>query len=358
MKTRRFSLFILGAGLLLAPVAARSAYIPFNATYNGLFYETNGLWQQSSGIITITTTSRGKYTARMQIGARRYGFSGQLDPDGRGSMYVPRSYQQPLLVAFQVDTDPDLIYGTISDDTWTAELIADRAVFDGKTRVSPDAGRYTMIIPGDFTSTNIPGGDSYGTITVDKAGRIRFSGYLADRTPLTQSARVSKGGNWPFYAGLYRGQGSLFGWMLLNGSSDEDIEGDVTWIKPERPWDWYYPDGFALSVSAWGSDYVRPSAGQRVLDMTSATVEFVSAEMDEGITNRISLDLNSRVANLGPASMKFSFSLSTGLFSGRLLHPVTWGWIPFRGVVLQRQNVAAGYFPGWSQTGEVWVAPE
>jgi hypothetical protein len=35
-----------------------------------------------------------------------------------------------------------------------------------------------------------------------------------------------------------------------------------------------------------------------------------------------------------------------------------WEWIPFRGVVLQKQGIAAGYFPGWDQTGEVWLQSE
>src|SRR5437867_2355665 len=157
-------------------VAQAAVFAPINGVYNGLFFETNGYWQQSSGSINITTTSRGRYTARLQIGPKRYSFSGQFDADGRVDRQVLRYYDNPLTVRFQVDSDdPDLIVGSVSDGTWTSDLFADRAVFNGRSSISPDTGQYTMAILGDFTSTNNPGGISVGTIAVDKAGRVRFA---------------------------------------------------------------------------------------------------------------------------------------------------------------------------------------
>ena len=89
-------------------VAQAAVFAPINGVYNGLFFETNGYWQQSSGSINITTTSRGRYTARPQIGPKRYSFSGQFDADGRVDRQVLRYYDNPLTVRFQVDSDdPD-----------------------------------------------------------------------------------------------------------------------------------------------------------------------------------------------------------------------------------------------------------
>ena len=346
-------LAVLSARLFPAPAAS---FVPVNATYSGLFYETNGSWQQSSGFITLTTTARSKYSAKFQLGAERLSLSGQLDSTGKATGQVLRHYETPLTVQLQVDSqDPDLVVGSVSDGNWTANLFADRGVFDGRTRLSTDAGQYTMIIPGDFTSTNTPGGESYGTITITKSGGLSFAGVLADGTKVTQSTRVSKGGQWPFYSALYGGDGSLYGWMLFNGSTNEDLSGDVTWIKPEVPSTWAYPGGFAVVATAWGSRFTRPPAGANILNLTRGHVEFNGGELDQGLTNYFTLDSRNRITSLSANKLSLTFSLSNGSFSGRVMHPITWEWIPFKGVVLQRYGVAAGYFPGWTQTGDVWL---
>ena len=339
--------------------ARAQAFVPMKGVYSGLFFETNCFWEQSAGVITITTTTRGNYSARLQVGPARYAFSGQFDADGKVTRDILRRFRNPLTVQFQVDSgDADLITGSVSDRTWTADLIADRAVFDGRTSISPDAGQYTMVIPGNFTSTNTPGGASFGTINIDKAGRIRFAGSLADGTKISQATTVSKGGQWPLYASLYWGRGAIYGWQLFNGSSEEDISGDVTWIRPEMRWAWYYPDGFAVILASSGSRYVRPPPGTKVLDLTSATIEFNGGNLDRGITNHITLDSNNRIQNQSANGLRLRFSLSNGVFGGVVMDPITWDWIPFRGVVLQKQGIAAGYFFGWDQTGEVWLQPE
>ena len=105
-------------------------------------------------------------------------------PTGTSSKTSCAIMSFPLRVEFQVDPDdPDVIAGTVSSETengvWTADLYADRAVYDGKTSIAYDVGSYTMVLLGDPTSTNTPGGHSYGTITVDRAGRLKFAGSLA-----------------------------------------------------------------------------------------------------------------------------------------------------------------------------------
>jgi hypothetical protein len=37
------------------------------------------------------------------------------------------------------------------------------------------------------------------------------------------------------------------------------------------------------------------------------------------------------------------------------MHPVSWEWIRFSGVVLQDYAVAAGYFLDWDKSGEAWL---
>lgn len=348
--------WILAGALWLAATFEAQAQAPLGTTYNGLFYEANGYWEQSAGLLSLKTTKGNRFSGRLQVGPRRYSISGAFDANGSATLGILRRNENPLTLYLQVDAeDADLIYGTLSDGVWVADVIADRAVFNGKDWSSPDAGQYTMLIPGDFNSRTSPGGDSYGTVKVDRAGRLRFAGALADGTKVTQSSTVSKGGQWPFYASLYSGGGAIWGWVLLNNSAEEALVGDVTWVRPRMRWTQYYPEGFAITTTAWGSHYVRPPGGARVIDLTEGLMEFNGGNLPEGITNRVILEFNNRVTNLSPNGLKVSFSLSNGTFSGRVMHPVSWEWIRFSGVVLQDYAVAAGYFLDWTRSGEVWL---
>ncbi len=354
MKTRLFTTTLVAVLTSLSGLAAT----PTAGTYNGLFFETNGVWQQSAGTLTLTVT-RNRYTGKIQIGGARYSFRGTFDSTGEINRQVLRRYDNPLSLQLQVDaTDPDLLVGSVGDGIWTAPLYADRAVFDGKFSTTSDMGRYTVVFMGDFTSTNTPGGESYGTINITKAGRIRFSGSLADGTKVTQSTTVSKGGQWPLYLPLYRNQGALYAWLLFNGSTNTDIYGTITWIRPQMSWTWYYPDGFALLQDVWGSRYVAPPKGSKVLDISSGRFEFNGMNLDRGITNHVTLDSRNRVTNLEANKLTASFTLSDGSFKGRVMDPVSWEWMSFKGVVLQKFGVAAGYFPYSDQTGEVWFQGE
>jgi hypothetical protein len=350
MKSCR--LFLLP--LLLVFNAVAQDVVPVKGTYYGLFAEPDGAWSHSSGSVVISTTTRGSYSVCLLRGRDFYRFSGHFDASGADSRQLVSFFAQPLSVDLQINPDDtDTITGSVSNGLWTADLAAYRGVFDGRTNVSPDAGKYTMILPGDFTSTNTPGGDSFATITVDRAGRIRVSGEQADAWGFFQSTRVSKNGQWPFYFPAYYGCGTLHGWLQLNAPDSDAISGDMTWVKPHIFWDWYYPDGFSLNVSATGSQYVPPTAGTPIININTGILTLNGGNLSDGITNNVTLDSNGRIHNNGPNDLSFRFSLSSGFFRGFIADPNSWDWIPFRGVVLQDRAIGAGYFPGWDQTGEV-----
>src|SRR6266404_1491806 len=233
MKSCRLSLAVFIGICLLNLAAAAQEFVPIKGTYYGVFFEADGSWSHSSGSLTISTTSHGTYSASLQRGLDFFRFSGRFDTNGSDSRRLVSFFNDALTVDFQVDPgDSDTITGSVSDGVWVADLSAYRAVFDGRTNVSPDAGKYTMILPGDFTSSTTPGGDSFATITVDRAGRIRVSGEQADAWSFFQSTRVSKAGQWPFYFPAYTGRGTLHGWLQLNAPDSPAVSGDVTWVKP------------------------------------------------------------------------------------------------------------------------------
>jgi plastocyanin len=169
---------------------ASSSGIP--GAYYGLFYDTNGVALSSSGGFRLVTTSRGTFSGVLQTAAGRYACSGQFDANGAASGVPARHGMSSLSLDLQLDLSPggDEITGTVTGGSFNALLVGSRAVYSAGSNPAPQAGRYTMIIPGDPGSVAEPGGDSIGLVTVTSAGRIRLSALLADGARASRSVAV------------------------------------------------------------------------------------------------------------------------------------------------------------------------
>ena len=78
MKSLPVSLLLaLGISLLNLAASAQD-FVPIKGAYYGIFFEPDGAWSDSSGSITISTTSRGTYSASLQRGWGFFRFSGRL----------------------------------------------------------------------------------------------------------------------------------------------------------------------------------------------------------------------------------------------------------------------------------------
>jgi len=330
-------------------------------TYTGLFFDGGiGIEQPSSGAFTVTTTVSGRFSGRLQIGSSSSSISGQFDQTGAAQSTVNRRAGNSLTVQLQIGPqDNTQISGSVSDGTFDAELTGQLAVFDGRSSLAPQAGRYTMSIAGNGDPTAAPGGSGYATVTVSAAGRIAMSGVLADGTRISQSAIVSQNGQWPLYVSLYGGQGSVFSWIAFSIGSASDLSGALNWIKPAMSNARYYPNGFVLPTTASGSVYTRPTSGGTILNLSAANVTLSGANANENFSNQIQLNPNNRVSDLSSNRLSLSFSTGTGTFSGRVQNPTTGEWISITGVVVQDQNIAAGFFldPDSPQSGQVTIGP-
>jgi hypothetical protein len=332
---------------------------PPKGTYNGLFSDpNNGVAAGSSGFLTLTANAKGGFTGRFQTGTVRAAFHGKFDSTGNAQLTIRHGIFQTFTIGLQLDTtaSEDRIVGTVSDGNFQAGLIANRAAYDGRTTFAPEAGLYTILIPGDHSSADNPGGDSVGTVTVTKAGRILLRGSLADGTPFTQATALSSGGEWPLYASLYSGRGFLYGWTTFGGDTNA-VGGSVTWVKQQTTKSRFYKSGFTITADLTGSAYVRPVRGSSILSLSDGTIAFQGGDLTDPVSNDFSLSFNNRTINFGGTRMTLNFSAATGLFTGRIVDPTTFRSFPFRGVVLQNQNQGMGYFTGYTQTGEVTIMP-
>ena len=328
-------------------------FVPTAGVYNGLFSDSSSDPLTSSGFITISVTSKGKFSGKLQAGARRGSFKGSLDGSGAASVTATVGLFGIWTVNLQVDADnADHISGTIAASTFNASFDAYRAV-SGKGNISAQAGQYTLVIPGTPGSDNQPGGDSFGTVKISSAGKLTLSGSLSDGTKISQSVAISADGRWPLYVPLYGGAGSLSGWITVSGG----LSGTVAWNKPATTKSKAYVFGFELSSTLSGSTYTKPSFGGTILGGDQLHLTISGADIGTTISDDIQIGPNGKVINLGSDRLNLSFSTSTGTFKGSVVSSDTGRSLPFSGVVLQDQGTAVGYFLSDGSSGEVSIAP-
>ncbi|SPE58700.1 putative Lysyl endopeptidase [Verrucomicrobia bacterium] len=331
-------------------------FTPIKGTYTGLFEDdVNGVSQGSAGLFTLSTTARGAFSGKLQIGGAHHSISGTFDDTGQATSYIFRRNQNSLTVSLQM-YGTDLTIGTVSDGTFVAQLLANRAIFDARSNIAPEQGAYTMYFAGDYGATTDPAGDGWATVKVDGAGNLHLAGSLSDGTKITQVVMVASDGTWPLYLSLYGGQGLVQGWVAFSSSSGDDISSDsVTWIKPASRSG--YPAGFTAFPSVRGSLYSAPPRGATLLGVTNAYVTFEGGDLAQAITDQVTIGANNRVVNLGTTKLSLSFSLAMGTFIGRITDPSTKVAYSFSGVVLPNYDIGRGYFLGPHQSGEVQFSP-
>jgi hypothetical protein len=330
---------------------------PAQGTFTGLFGQTNGPAPQTSGAFTITSTAKSTFTGSVQTGNARYSFRGQFDNNGAALVTLKgKNLASPTIVALQLDfsSAPGFVEGMISNASWAAQLFGHKLFFDGKTMVSPQLGKYTLIVPGNGDGSTAPGGDSYATMSVDKAGRMRMVGALADGTRVMQSGTVSSDNAWPVYVPLYGGQGLVWGWISFTNSPQATLGGELTWVRTSAAKAKLYPNGFTLRTNAWGLLYQKPGTGQNSLNLTSGTVVLTGGGLSQPVTNSVTVT-GSKGTGTSGGKLSLTFNQGVGTFSGHETVEALAKPIVFNGVVLQVSNTAAGFFLQGEGSGRVRV---
>ena len=206
------------------------AFLP--GSYNGLVMVTNAPAQASSGLISLVLGKTGSFTADLTMNGVRSAFKGQFDSSGNSTNPVTPKNSNPLTVILEataVSNATDEIVGTVSNGTFTAQLVADLAVFSA-VNTSPWVGNFTFVLaPVDSSDTTVPQGYGYGTLTVTSLGSGSLEGVLGDGTKISGKFPVSGYGTWPLYDSLYKNNGACIGWVTFN--EDNTLSGTVYWFK-------------------------------------------------------------------------------------------------------------------------------
>ena len=355
--------FLMKSNLVIVANFVAQSFVPSAASYSGLFYQTDGVQILKSGSFSATTAGNGKYSGTLQLAAGKHSFSGKFNSEGLATNQITLSPGSQLVMVLQIDiSDNKRITGTVSSGSWVAELEALRGVSGGF------AGNYTFIIPGtgDAANPQTPSGDSYAMATVKPgATTVQASLFLADGQPngkpqpqLTESANLAQDGRWPLYASLYQGKGQILGWLTFTNTDQADLTGWVSWIKPAISGAKYYPAGFDIETNGvTGSAY--HSTTNPVTIFANGMVLLTDGNLAASVSNNVAVGLNNKVANLGGNSSKLTVTLTPakGLFTGTVTPTNSAAAIKFNGVILQKQQMGAGYFLGTNQSGQVFFGP-
>lgn len=355
--------FMMETNSALAATFPTNLFPTVQGSYNGLFYDTNDFQQTSAGFLTLKVGSSGSSSGKLLLNGGSHSVKGTLNAYGLGDFVVVRKGTNPLHLALNLDltNGTDQLTGTVTNQAstgavWTAQLVADRAFYDGKINIAPQAGKYTVLFPADTNSVAGPESDGFGAVTVTTKGAVSLSGTLADGTKVTQKTAVSKDGMWPLYLPLYKGKGSLIIWVNFTNEPTTDVSGLFTWFKQTNTAK-YYPGAFTNESIIAGSRFVPPTTNA-ILNLSNALVTFTGGNLAADFTNTIAIDAKSKVINQSSNKLTLTFSKSSGTFSGSVTPPMGGKAIAFKGAVLQKQTNGAGFFLGTNRSGRVSLQAE
>ena len=352
--------FVMESNLTLIVNFVPSPFIPIKGSYRGLFFDTNAIaatnapGHNSAGAVSITLDDKGGFRGTTTQGARVRPFTGKFSLEHVALVSLPATTRDPALtLALEIDIANAVISGTVSNAAFSSALFAMRAPFSSRSNPATNAGSYRAAFPGADDPALAPFGDGYMSFTVSTSGRVSGRGTLADGSTFVLLTSTLSNACTPVYVSLYRGGGSLFGWLIATNGDVNDVSGTLWWIKPGTVGGTLYPLGFSNQVEVLGSRYIAPPRNTPVLGITNGVVMVSGGDLNPPTTNSVTLGSDNKIA--GDNSLSLTLSSTLGSMSGSFIEPITLKKRTVRGIVLLKQNQARGFFLGPVQSGRVLV---
>ncbi len=245
-KSGTFNVMLSAPGETVQRFTLTVASLPpwAQGTFNG--YVVGG------GLASLTVSAAGNVSGKISVAGSNYTFSvasySRCDPDGstfwitaqaksgRTVQPLELSVSRPILAAVWAGfpVPGDLSVAESADGWLRGGQGSGPALFMWRD-VWKDAAETLSLFTGYYTAT-LPGNEAYGsgflTLTVDKAGRVKTAGKLADGTPVSLSGTLIHGGLSvfaPLYTvpAAYKG-GSFFGLAeFVKPYDGESLHGEV-----------------------------------------------------------------------------------------------------------------------------------
>lgn len=360
---------LLSASKAVPIIVTNVGTTAIRGVYSGLIRSNPAVLAQS-GLATFATTALNTFSGKVTLGAASYPVSGTFNGEGVAELTIVRKKQTPLSLWLQLEatnlidqitgviTDGSIANGLATGGTFAAAITSDRLVWDKKTKPAPQRGSYTIVLGApDAVPAGAPEGDGFGVVTVADTGAVKLKGTLADGTKVSQSAWLSKDGEWPLFVALYKAKsGGLLGELRFQDiMNTSDFDGVVNW-QPAAP-------AGALALAAVGSRYAKPAAFERMLALQNVAGNALFTAEDGGMAAPLEKKVTVNSANAvnvpvsGADKLALKLTTATGLFNGGFLLADGKTKASFGGAILQKQNVGAGHFLAKLNRGAVALEP-
>jgi uncharacterized delta-60 repeat protein len=349
--------FIMQSNLTIEVNFVPSPFIPVKGVYNGLFYDPAAPAHATAGALTLTLDEKGGARGSVRAGAQLRKFKGTFSVDRTMTVALPATATAPALeLNLEVDVVNAIITGSVAFasnvSASASTLFAYRNPFSARANPAPHAAKYTAALPGADDSSVAPGGDGFAALTVNTAGRLSGAGSLADGTLFRILSAAGPEAQVPVYVSLYKGSGSLFGWLTVTNGEALDVSGTLWWTKPGSVGGVLYPGGFTRQLDVVGSQYLG-TRGVPVMVLTNGIVVLSAGNLPEPLTNSITLGSDNRIS--GDNDLRIVFSVPKGTFTGSFIDPSNGRKRIIKGVALPEQQQGRGFFPGTSESGRVFI---
>ena len=321
--------------------------------FEGLFYDTNSAGNASSGFFNLVLANDATFNGYLLVEGNSNVFSGRFNITNDTATVNVFAYTLSL----SIDTSAnwtETISGSVTNSTenWDVPLLAYLAGYSAADPTSL-AGEYNLALPGLDDPTVGPVGDSIIGITISTTGKVTWSGFMADNTPVSGVSQLGYGNLCPLYSPLYDGGagGSVIGWLSFNGDLDNNVTTNsvLTWFD-EAGYTLLYTAGFTNQTLPQVSLYDKTVSD--LLSFSSGTVILSGGNLSTPITNTVAITQNQIFVDPSATNGLSLFMNSTnGEITGSFITP---GNLTnnIDSVILQNStNSAAGYFIGPSQGG-------
>ncbi|HEX4086209.1 MAG TPA: CAP domain-containing protein [Chthoniobacteraceae bacterium] len=339
-------------------------YLAVTGAYYGVV--TSGSSAAPDGFLQLSMLDTGRFTGRVFVSGSSWSFSGQLDSNGDATITIPGN--NPLTINLQADLTggSGQITGTVTDGDETFNFGISQSTYNARTNAAPQAGRYTLVLPPDptVTGSSAPQGSGYAAIVIKPNGTATINGRLADGTPYSHTAHLANDGTLSVYfvpSGAPKGS-SVNGILTFAATDTSDVSGTLSWTQGASTANPYYPSGFSEQMPCVGSRYAAPAtaSGMQSMDIPTgpATAGLGDGNLDQPLTVPVTITAQNTavMANPGAPNLAFSINKTSGVITGAFLMPDGNVTRAVRGIVLQKQQSAYGFFRGLTEYGAFSVS--
>ncbi|MGZ4971466.1 MAG: PQQ-dependent sugar dehydrogenase [Limisphaerales bacterium] len=361
--------FTMQSNLVIEPNFIPNPFPTVHGIYNGLFIPSANIGSDNAGFITFNLSSAGTYTGTLLVDGMTNRFSGAFSLSGTSSATVVRFGKSTLHLTLQLDlsTANDALQGTVTDGSWSADLLAFRRTYTTANPATKWVGRYTSLLPPDTNGPPDLQGFGYAIGTIGLTGILQVNGALGDGTTIIQSISVSKDGRCPIYIPLYPGlvrltnnsfaatkpdhEGFLLGWLFVSNAPNAIMTGDFYWVKKSST-NQFWPNGFTNHLAAIGSAFHPPAVGARVMNFTNYSATFFGNALASNLVASLQLASDNKLTADAPNAISLVMQINpmNGLVTGSFTD-TSGSTEKLKGALLQQQNYGAGVFTGTNFPG-------